>query len=134
MIRITFKDLDISIYPSLLKFQTLILVFGEIGFVIQYVLIKFQKLSDFLKGRINAKAIILVMIFVITIFTSVSVYTLKVNDYQASQIYLNSKQLKRWSQNKNYSILSEISVGNDSTGFTYQSDKLSRDFNFFILR
>lgn len=125
------EPVALTVYPVLLLFQVPLVVVIIISFLLQYNMITHQKLSAFIKGQKKA-TFMLVIIFIVFIMTTIlTAYTLKVIDYQASQLYLNNRKMQHWHKKDNYQILSEMSTGKDSASFTYQSVKLSHDFKNF---
>lgn len=131
LINFFFKNINTSVYPILIGSQIPLILTIVMSFLIQYTLINKQRLSDFIKGHLKAKFMLVVVGLIFVIATACSAYTLKVIDYQATQLYLNAKKMANWSQRQNFQVLSELSTGNDAASFTYQSSKLGHDFKSF---
>lgn len=121
----------ITVYPVILLFQIPLILVAIFSLLLQYMIVNRQKLSTFIKGQTKATFMLVTICAVFSVTTICTAYTLKVIDYQASQLYLNNRKMKNWHEKDKYQILSEISTGNDSASFTYQSVKIYEDFKKF---
>lgn len=121
----------ISVYPTMLLFQCPLVGVVILSLLFQYIIVRRQKLAAFIKGQIKATFMLVTIFMVFTLVTVITAYTLKVVDYQASQLYLNNKKIDNWHNKERYQVLSEISTGNDSASFTFQSSKLAQDLKSF---
>ncbi|PDH85415.1 hypothetical protein AO464_02975 [Oenococcus oeni] len=131
MLRIAFSQLDNSIYPILFLFQLPLLIVLSLDTLIQFLLVHRQKATNFIKQNLRSRLLICVVCGLFIFTSGLCVYMLRVIDYQSIQIFLNAKKMQHWQQRNDNYVLSEISAGNDSASFTYQSNKIDHDLQNF---